>query len=98
MGLVVVADSCAKYQVEEEGKWRPSSGAESRKGVQGDRPWSLGMESARRQAGCWFCKQGKAHHIHAVEKESQNKSKDTVISQSVPDNDQRGRKRASVID
>ena len=41
---------------------------------------------------------GKARHIHAVEKESQNKSKDTVTSQSVPDNNQRGRKRASGID
>ena len=47
------------------------------------------MESALKQAGCWFCKRGKTRHTHAVKKESQNKSKDTVMSQSVPDNDQR---------
>lgn len=79
-----VADCCAKHQAEEEGKWRPSSSGDSREGVQGDRPWSLGMESALKQAGCWFCKPGKTHHTHAVEKESQNESKDTVMSQSVP--------------
>lgn len=90
-----VADSCAKYQAEEEGKWRPSSSGDSREGVQGNRRWSLGE---LQQAGCWFCKRGKTHHIHAVEKESQNKSKDIVVLHSIPDNDQRSRKRASGTD
>lgn len=57
------------------------------------------MESGRAPAaGCWFCKRGKTHHIHAVEKESQNKSKDTVVLHSIPDSDQRSRKRASGTD
>ena len=42
-----------------------------------------------RHMDCWFCKCGKTCHIHAVQKESQNESNDTVTSQIVPDNDER---------
>lgn len=42
-----------------------------------------------RHMDCWFCTCGKTCHIHAVEKEPQNESNDTVTSQIVPDNDQR---------
>lgn len=94
MGLVVSGWLLCKVPGRRGGEMETQLSGDSREGVQG----SLAVESGRlQQAGCWFASVGR-HTTYMQLKESQNKSKDTVISHSIPDNDQRSRKRASGTD